>query len=275
MTIDIQALKEGQKITWGSAGDYTQIGKLIAYESELLCEAVSVQANHRVIDVATGTGNTALAAARRCSGGRQQSNVVGLDFADDLIGIARNRAAAEGLGVTFEIGDAAELPYQDNSFDIVLSTFGIMFVPDQDKVANELIRVCKPGGRIGLASWTPDGLVGQLQRTVGSFAPPPQGVQSPVLWGTEGRLHELMGEHVDLSFEHRDAIFHFTSSDEFVDAQCKYYGPVIKALERLDEPDQQQMISQLKRVVSDYSTEVDGGTELRASYLQVVGTVRS
>lgn len=274
MSTDLQTIKQAQRVTWGNTGDYNQIGKIVAFESELLCEAVGVQASHRVLDVATGTGNTALAAARRNSATSSDSTVTGVDFAPDLLEIARVRAAAEGLGITFDVGDAGDLPYPDDSFDLVLSTFGVMFVPGQEKVADELVRVCRPGGRIGLANWTPDSLIAEIQKTVGTYTPPPPGVESPVLWGSEERLKELFGDRVDLKIERRDALFHYLESGDFIDALCTYYGPVIKALEKLDESDQQRLISDMKAVAAQFARPVDGACELSNSYLQVVGTVR-
>lgn len=275
MTVDLAQIKQAQQTVWGQTGDYRQIGKIVTFESELLCEAVGVQAGHTVLDVATGSGNTALAAARRNSASSGTSSVTGVDFADDLLEIARARAEAEGLGIKFDVGDAGDLPYQDDSFDIVLSTFGNMFAPGQEQVANELVRVCRPGGRIGLANWTPDSLIGEIGKTVGGYVPPPQGVEPPVLWGTQARLKELFGDRVDLQISQVTAKFHYLDAADFVGALSTYYGPVMNALGRLDEGDQQSLISDLTAVTEKHAHPVDGGTELKSTYLQVVGTVNA
>jgi ubiquinone/menaquinone biosynthesis C-methylase UbiE len=178
------ALKERQVKIW-TAGEYARIGNPIAIMGELLCEAVDLRSGDDVLDVATGSGNTAISAARRFC------NVTGMDLAPESVEHARHRAEAEGMEITFEVGDAEDLPYEDASFDVVVSTIRVMFCPDQEKAAGELLRVCKPEGKLGLASWTPDSFAGQMLKTVGKHVPPPPGVKPPSLWGTEERLREL------------------------------------------------------------------------------------
>src|SRR3712207_232706 len=184
------AIKERQVKIW-TAGEYARIGNPIAIMGELLCEAVDLRSGDDVLDVATGSGNTAISAARRFC------NVRGMDLAPESVEHARRRAEAEGREITFEVGDAEDLPYEDASFDVVLSTIGVMFCPDQEKAASELLRVCRSRGKIGLASWTPDSFTGQMLKTVGKRVPPPPGEEPPSLWGLEERLQELLGDGVD------------------------------------------------------------------------------
>lgn len=183
---DLVSVKARQQATWAS-GDYASVGNRILLVSELLCEAVDLRAGEHVLDVATGTGNAALAAGRRFA------HVTGVDYVPALLEQARGRAAAEGLDVTFEEGDAEALPFDDLSFDVVLSACGAMFAPDHQKTADELVRVCRPGGRIGMVNWCPDGYIGELLRAIGRHVPPPPGVEPPTLWGDTAHLHRLWG----------------------------------------------------------------------------------
>jgi ubiquinone/menaquinone biosynthesis C-methylase UbiE len=185
MTTELAPIKERQQKVWFT-GDYAKVGNLLVLMGENLCEAVDVRSGQTVLDVATGSGNTALSAARRFC------ETTGIDYVPEVIEQAKLRAAAEGLGVAFEVGDAEDLPYPGASFEVVLSTVGVMFTPDQEKAADEPLRVCKPGGRIGLANWVPDSCVGNMFRTVGKHFPPPDGVKPPSLWGTEERIQELI-----------------------------------------------------------------------------------
>ena len=184
--VDLTAVKSRQQATW-SSGDYAVIGTTLAITGELLCEAVELRAGQRVLDVAAGNGNATLAAARRWA------DVTSTDYVPALLERGRAWAAAESLPVTFQEADAEQLPFADSSFDVVLSVFGVMFTPNQEQAAQELLRVCRPGGKIGLANWTPEGFIGQVFRTIGKYVLPPIGVQSPALWGTEQRLSELFG----------------------------------------------------------------------------------
>src|SRR5690242_3696553 len=185
-TIDLNAIKARNHGAW-SSGDYAAVGNTLQIVGEMLCEAVDVRSNQRVLDVAAGNGNATLAAARRFA------DVVSTDYVDALLDRGRKRARAEGLNVTFQQADAEALPFPDASFDVVLSTFGVMFTPRQEQAARELTRVCKPAGKIGLASWTPEGFIGQLFKTIGKYVPPAPGVKSPALWGSKAHLDALFG----------------------------------------------------------------------------------
>src|SRR5918998_1089857 len=186
---DLMAVKSRQQATW-SSGDYAVIGTTLSITGELLCEAVELRPGQRVLDVAAGNGNPTLAAARRWA------DVTSPDYVPALLERGRARAAAERLPVTFREADAEDLPFAASSFDVVLSVFGVMFTPNQEQAAQELLRVCRPGGTIGLASWTPEGFIGQVFRTIGKYIPPAPGVKSPALWGTEERLRELFGDGI-------------------------------------------------------------------------------
>src|SRR5829696_8739235 len=228
MTTNLAPVKEGQQKTW-SAGNYARIGNPLVIMGELLCEAVDIRSGQKVLDVATGSGNTAISAARRFC------ETTGLDYVPELIEQAKERARAEHLDVAFEVGDAENLPYPEASFDVVLSTVGVMFTPDQEKAAQELLRVCRPGGKIGLANWVPDGYIGNMFRTLGKHVPPPPGIKPPPLWGTEERLQELLGEGVaSLEVTQRSYIFRYPSARHFVEYFRSYYGPMLKAFDSLD-----------------------------------------
>src|SRR5215213_9445453 len=194
--IDLTTIKARQQMAWGS-GDYAIIGTTLQIVGEMLCEAVDVRSNQRVLDVAAGNGNASLAAARRFA------EVVSTDYVGSLLERGRERAKAERLTIAFQEADAEQLPFPDASFDVVVSTFGVMFTPDQEQAARELLRVCRPGGKIGLANWTPEGFIGQLFKTIGKFIPQAPAVKSPALWGTEQRLQELFGCSADIQAERR------------------------------------------------------------------------
>src|SRR5262252_3858397 len=185
--VDLAALKTRQQAAW-SSGDYAVVGTTLQIVGETLCEALDLRSGARVLDVAAGNGNATLAAARRWC------DVTSTDYVTSLLESGRLRAQAEGHTIQFQEADAENLPFPDASFDVVMSTFGVMFAPDQDKAASELARVCKPGGKIGLANWTPESFIGQLFKTIGKYIPPAPGVKSPALWGTTARLEELFGK---------------------------------------------------------------------------------
>src|SRR5215207_6978203 len=207
--VDLTAVKSRQQATW-SSGDYAVIGTTLTITGELLCEAVDLRPGQRVLDVAAGNGNATLAAARRWA------DVTSTDYVPALLERGRTRAAAEGLPVIFQHADAEDLPFADGSFDVVLSVFGVMFTPNQEQAAQELLRVCRPGGKIGLANWTPDGFIGHVFRTIGKYVPPPPGVKPPSLWGTEQRLHELFGDGIaDLTVNRRMFVFRYRSAALF------------------------------------------------------------
>ncbi len=232
VTIDFPAIKARQQGTW-SSGDYSVIGTTLQITGELLCESVDIAAGERVLDVAAGNGNAALAAARR--GGY----VTASDFVPELLAAAQGRAKAESLAIETYDTDAESLPFHDGYFDVVLSTFGVMFTPDQGRAAAELRRVCRPGGRIGLASWTPESFVGQMFRIIGRYAPPPAGVPSPLAWGNEQSVAELLDVGpANLQFQHRQFVFRYRSKEDWFGTFRNFYGPTYKAFEALDRAGQ-------------------------------------
>lgn len=241
---DYAAIKSRQQATWAS-GDFGVIGTTLQIVGESLCEAADVCAGERVLDVAAGNGNATLAAARRFA------DVTSTDYVPHLLEQGRQRAAAERLPVTFEVADAEALPYDDETFDAVLSTFGAMFAPDQRQTASELLRVVRPGGRIGLASWTPDGFLGDLFRTMAPFAPPPAGIASPMRWGTETALVEWFGPQAsDIRCARRMFNFRYRSAEHWVDMFRTYYGPTHKAFAALAPPQQSELQGALLALLS-------------------------
>ncbi len=265
--VDLSALKEKQQGAWAS-GDYATIGTKLQIVGETLCEAVDLAGGWRVLDVAAGNGNAALAAARR------GCDVVATDYVPELLYRADARATAEGLRIEIQAADAESLPFPDASFDAVLSTFGVMFTPDQPKAAAELVRVCRPGGRIGLANWTPEGFVGQMFRVIGSYVAPPPGVTSPLQWGTEARLNELFaGNTVDATERHY--VFREPSPEAWLDTFRNYYGPVLKAFAALDEVGQKGLASDLLSLVEQFNVAKDGTLRVPSAYLEIVVTKRA
>jgi SAM-dependent methyltransferase len=266
--LDLAAVKGRQQLTWASA-DYGAVAALIVPMAERLVEAADLRAGDTVLDVATGSGNAALAAAR-CG-----CQVTGLDYVPQLLERGRARARAEGLTVTFTEGDAERLPYPDDRFDAVLSCVGVMFTPDQGRAAGELARVCRSGGTIALANWTPSGFVGGMFRAVSDHVPPPAGLNPPGLWGTEPRLRELFGDRIsDLRIERRDFVFRFTSAEAFVAFFRANYGPVAKAFEALDEAGREQLGADLAALVAAHGRPHGASVAIPAEYLEVVAVVR-
>ena len=267
-TPDLGAIKQRQQQTW-SAGSYAMVGNRLVIMGELLCEAVDLRAGQKVLDVATGSGNAALSAARRFC------ETTGVDYVPELIEEARRRAEAERLEVSFEVGDAENLPYPDGSFDVVLSTIGVMFAPNQEKAAGELLRVCRPGGKIGLANWTPDGWAGEFFRTVGKHLPAPPGIQPPPLWGTEERLRELFGEEVtSLEVTRRSYLLRYPSAKRFIEHYRAYFGPIRKTFESLDEAGQESLAQDLEELLGRWNTSGDGTLVVPSEYLEVVAVRR-
>jgi len=234
-TPDLDAVKRRQQQAWAS-GDFAVVASRIVLVAEHLCDTADLHAGWRVLDVATGSGNAAIAAARLgCA-------AVGVDYVPRLLERGRLRAAAEGLEVELLEGDAEALPFASASFDAVTSVFGSMFAPDHERAAAELLRVTRPGGTIALASWTPDGFVGELFRTVAEHVPPPAGVRSPMLWGTEEHLRRLLGEGIDsLEVEERSFTFRFPSAEELVSFFRQWYGPTLKAFAALERSAQEAL----------------------------------
>lgn len=262
---DLAAIKARQQQVWAS-GDYSVIAERIQVIAERLVDAVDLPAGARVLDVAGGSGNAALAAARA------GYDVVCSDYVPSLLERARERAAAERVAIELREADAEALPFEDASFDAVVSVVGVMFTPDQERAAAELLRVCRPGGTIALASWTPDGFVGELLRTVGAHVPPPAGVRPPTSWGTEERLAELVGGAVqELRHERRAYTFRDRSAEAFVDAFRDFYGPVHRAFAALDDAGRTALREDLLALVhrSD-ARDGDGPVAMPSTYLQTV-----
>jgi len=262
--VDLAAVKNKQHLAW-SAGDYAVVGTTLQIVGESLCEALDLRAGERVLDVAAGNGNATLAAARRWC------DVVSTDYVPTLLERGRARASAEGLPVKFEQADAENLPYPDHSFDAVLSTFGVMFTPDQDKAAAEMARACKPGGRIGLANWTPSSFVGEIFKTMGKYVVPPAGMKSPALWGTEARLQELFDGRLDsISIERRDFVFRYHSAAHWLEVFRTFYGPMQKAFGALDTAKQEALNADLIALAESFNRATDGTLVAPSEYLEVV-----
>jgi ubiquinone/menaquinone biosynthesis C-methylase UbiE len=262
---DLAAVKSRQQRTW-SAGDYAVVGATLQIVGEELCEAAQLEPDDRVLDVATGNGGTAIAAARRfCT-------VTGADYVPELLARARERAAAENYVITFDEADAEDLPYHDASFDAVVSTFGVMFTANQDRAAAELLRVCRPGGTIALANWTPDGFIGRVFKTIGKHSPPPAGVASPLLWGTESHLRALFGTGItELRAVPRDFTFRYRSAEHFLDVFRTYYGPMLKAFEGLDDTGRDALAADLRQLLTELNTSTEH-LAIPGTYLEVVAT---
>jgi len=266
--VDFEAVKRKQQATWAS-GDYSAVAALIQVISERLVDAADLHAGWRVLDVATGSGNAAIAAARL------GAVAVGVDYVPSLLERARLRAEAEGLSVGLVEGDAEALPFEDASFDAVTSVFGAMFAPNHERAAAELLRVTRPGGTIALASWTPDGFLGEFFRTMSKHVPPPAGVRSPMLWGTESHLRSLFGDDVSsLRSAERTFTFRFTSADEFVSFFRSWYGPTLKAFESLDPGRCEALERDLRRLANRHDRLGTDAIAIPATYLEVVATRR-
>lgn len=265
---DYTAIKAKQRQTWAS-GDYAMIGTTILYMAETLCEAMDLRPGERVLDVAGGSGNAALAAARRFGA------VTCTDYVPALLERGRERAAAERLAITFEVADAENLPYPDGSFDAVVSTVGVMFAPDQERAAAELVRVCRSGGKIGLANWTPDGFIGEVFRIVAKYAPPPPGVMPATLWGTEERLHELFGDGVvSLTTTRRVCLLRAHSVDHWIALFRAYYGPINRAFAAQDTAGQAALAADVGDLLRRYNRTTDSTLVVPAAYLEVIATRR-
>lgn len=261
---DLAAVKNKQQLAW-SAGNYAVVGTTLQIVGESLCEALDLRAGERVLDVAAGNGNATLAAARRWC------DVLSTDYVPALLDRGRARAIAEDLPAQFEQADAENLPYGDHSFDVVMSTFGVMFTPDQEKAAAEMVRTCKPGGRIGLANWTPPGFIGQVFKTIGQYLPPPAGVKSPALWGTEARLRELFDDQIaTMAVEHKHFAFRYRSAAHWLDVFRTYYGPMQKAFASVDGAQQHTLAADLIALAEKFNRATDGTLVAPGEYLEVV-----
>src|ERR1700710_41891 len=256
-----------QRRTW-SEGDFSMVASLVIGPSEDLADALEILPDERVLDVACGSGNGAIAAARRAWG-----NTVGSDFVPALLERGRERAAAERLEIEFVEADAQDLPFEDASFDVAMSIYGAMFAPDQQKAADELLRVVKPGGRIGMGNWCPDGAVGTMFQTIAKHAPPPPGVPSPLLWGTEEHVRGLFGDGVsDLRAERRVSRQPFRSADHYIEFFRAYFGPTQMAYERVGPEGEQALTDDLRAFLEAANTAGERAMVLEADYLEVIAT---
>ncbi|MFL6549111.1 MAG: class I SAM-dependent methyltransferase [Povalibacter sp.] len=261
---DFSAIKTKQQATWAS-GDFAVIGTTLQIVGELLAEAADVRAGERVIDVAAGNGNATLAAAHRFA------EVTSTDYVAALLEKGKLRAEAEGLNIAFEVADAEALPFEDASFDIALSTFGVMFAPDHARAAGELLRVVRSGGRIGLANWTPEGFIGQLFKMVGTYVPPPAGLKSPALWGTEPHLVALFGSQAaDIRCVRRQFNFRYFSAAHWIQVFREFYGPTLKAFATLDVTNQAALERDITNLLERFNTAGKDSLVVPGEYLEVV-----
>jgi ubiquinone/menaquinone biosynthesis C-methylase UbiE len=257
------AIKARQQGMWAS-GDFAVIGTTLQIVGELLCEAADLRAGERVLDVAAGNGNATLAAARRFA------NVTSTDYVPALLERGKRRAEAEGLEVTFQPADAEALPYADARFDVVLSTFGVMFAPDHERAAREMMRVCRPGGRIALASWTPTGFLGHLFRVVGRHVPTIPGVRSPLLWGTDAHIQELFKGTTTIEHTVRTFAFRYRSPEHWIEVFRAFYGPVHKAFASLDGERQMALEDDLLALLRESDQGGTAGLVVPGEYLETV-----
>lgn len=265
---DLNALKTKQQAAW-SSGNYAIVGSTLQIVGEELCEALDLRAGSKVLDVAAGNGMASLAA------GRRWCDVTSTDYVPALLDRGRARAMAEGMTMEFVEADAEKLPFDRDSFDVVLSTFGVMFTPNQDKAASELLRVCRPKGQIGLANWTPDGFIGQVFKTLGKYLPPPAGAKSPALWGTRARLDEMFDADAN-SIKTASRVFNFRyrSADHFLDVFRTFYGPVLKAFAALEPAKQEELHNDLHALIVRMNRASDGTMVVPSEYLEIVITKR-
>ncbi len=261
---DLATIKARQQATWAS-GDYAVVGTTLQIVGEQLCEALDLRAGSHVLDVAAGNGNVTLAAARRWC------DVVSTDYVAALLERGRERAAADRLPVTFREADVEALPFDDASFDVVVSTFGSMFAPDPQRTASEILRVCRPGGRIGLANWTPDGFIGRLFRVIGAHVPPPPGVSSPALWGTREAIERWFGPGAAaIRAEVRQYVFRYRSPAHWLDLFRATYGPVLKAFGALDPSGQEALARDITALIGEFNRSGDETMIAPSDYLEVV-----
>jgi ubiquinone/menaquinone biosynthesis C-methylase UbiE len=265
---DLAALKTRQQAAW-SSGDYAIVGSTLQIVGEELCEALDLRAGSKVLDVAAGNGMASLAAARRWC------DVTSTDYVPALLERGRARAEADGMEIEFREADAENLPFGDNNFDVVLSTFGVMFTPNQDRAAAELLRVCRPKGRIGLANWTPEGFIGQVFKTLGKYLPPPAGAKSPALWGTRARLSEMFDAGAaSIKAESRLFNFRYRSPEHFLDVFKTFYGPVLKAFAALEPAMREELNNDLNALIVRMNRATDGTMVVPSEYLEVIVSKR-
>ncbi|MGA7322925.1 MAG: class I SAM-dependent methyltransferase [Rhodomicrobium sp.] len=263
---DYAGIKTKQNAAWGS-GDYARIGTTLQIVGESLAEALDLSPDSKVLDVAAGNGNATLAFARRWC------NVTSTDYVERLLAQGRARAEAESLNITFQIADAEQLPYENNAFDAVVSTFGVMFTPNQLKSASELVRVCRAAGKIGLANWTSEGFIGQVFKALGKHVPPPAGVESPARWGNKAWIEEVFGaKGRSIAINDRTFLFRYRSPDHFVNYFRSYYGPVHKAFLALDPAKQTALSADLHATIERFNTATDGSMRVPSAYAEIIIT---
>jgi SAM-dependent methyltransferase len=264
MNADFNAIKQRQQAIWAS-GDFAVVGVTLQIVGEMLAEAVDIRAGEHVIDIAAGNGNATLAAAHRFA------QVTSTDYVPALLEKGRQRAEAEGMPVQFQEADAEALPFEDASFDVALSTFGIMFTPDHARSSAEMLRVVRAGGRLGMANWTPDGFIGQLFKTIGKHVPPPAGLKSPALWGTEDHLRELFGAGMtEMRVERKHFNFRYASPAHWLQVFRDYYGPVHKAFAALGEDGVLALEQDLFALLDRFNTVGEASLVVPGEYLEVV-----
>ncbi|MBX3462867.1 MAG: class I SAM-dependent methyltransferase [Planctomycetes bacterium] len=265
---DLVAIKSRQQSAW-STGDYAVVGTTLQIVGETLLEALDVRAGQRVLDVAAGNGNASLAAARR------HCEVVSTDYVPALLERGRERATAERLPIEFRVADAEALPFADGSFDVVVSTFGVMFTPDQERAASEMLRVCRRNGRIGLANWTPDGFIGQMFAVVARYVPPPTGMPAPAGWGSRARLAELFGRQaLAIDVQERAFVFRYRSPEHWLEVFKLVYGPMVRAFAALPAREQAALTADLLALVQRCNRAQDRSMVVPSDYLEVVITRR-
>ncbi len=263
---DYGAIKIRQNAAWAS-GDYARIGTTLQIVGENLAEEMDLTPGSTVLDVAAGNGNATLAFARRWC------DVTSTDYVDGLLARGRSRAEAENLPVSFEVADAEKLPFKDQSFDAVVSTFGVMFAPDQSQAASEMLRVCRKSGHIGMANWTPDSFIGHVFRAIGKHVPPPAGVNSPAFWGSKKWLEDTFAEHAhSLVIEEKTFTFRYRSAEHFIDFFRSYYGPVHKAFVALTADGQSALASDLRATIAKFNTATDGTMRVPSAYAEIIVT---
>jgi SAM-dependent methyltransferase len=263
---DYEAIKSKQNATWAS-GDYAKIGVTLQIVGETLAEAMDLAPDSTVLDVAAGNGNATLAFARRWM------RVTSTDYVETLLARGKQRADAEALDVAFQRADVEKLPFADESFDAVVSTFGVMFAPNQRQAASEMMRVCRRGGKVGMANWTPAGFIGQLFKTLGRHVPPPAGVQSPAQWGSRDWIVDAMGRgSAAISFNTKDFIFRYRTPEHFISFFGEFYGPVHKAFLSLDTQRQAALKADLLAVIAQFNTAMDGSMRVPSEYAEIIVT---
>jgi len=268
MTPDYAEIKKKQKVTWAS-GDYSVVGSTLNIVGERLVETMNIGPGQLVLDVAAGNGNATLAAARR------YADVISTDYVLELLEDGRARVMADRLMASFQQADAEDLPFPDDSFDAVVSTFGVMFTPNQDKAAAEMMRVCRPGGLVGMANWTPDSFIGALFRTIGKYAPPPAGVRAPAMWGTEEHVANLLSpEMAKLEATTCTFVFRYRSIAHWIEVFRDYYGPTHMVFQNLSKERQEELVADMTALAESFNEATDGAMAVPATYLEVVATKR-